>query len=162
MSAFRAISSPWKSGLCAAAAGLAVDQATKAAALSAFSTPRKPVHVLPFFDIVLVQNEGITFGIGSGAGPAFALAGVAFCLVVLLAVWLARSESRLTAIGLGLIIGGAVGNLIDRLRHGAVTDFLDFYIDAWHWPAFNFADVAIFCGVLLLILESVFIQRRIS
>ena len=76
-------------------------------------------------------------------------------MVIGLIIWLMRAANRLTAIALGLIIGGALANILDRLRHGAVTDFLDFYVAAYHWPAFNLADVGIVSGVSLLLLESV-------
>jgi signal peptidase II len=71
-------------------------------------------------------------------------------------VWLWRAESRLATVSLGLIIGGAIGNVIDRLHYGAVMDFLDFYIGGYHWPAFNVADSAITVGAVLFVSESLF------
>src|SRR3546814_6796569 len=83
------------------------------------------------------------------------LMALTLAMVIGLFIGLKRADNRLTAIALGLIIGGALGNALDRLRHGAVTDFLDFYVAAYHWPAFNLADVGIVSGVGLLLLESV-------
>jgi len=87
---------------------------------------------------------------------------MAFTLAIVagLLIWIHRSDSRLTASALGLVVGGALGNLLDRLRQGAVTDFLDFYIGSYHWPAFNLADVAIVCGVGLLLMESILVKGK--
>lgn len=85
---------------------------------------------------------------------------LALAAVTGLSVWLWRTRSRLGGMALGLIIGGALGNIADRMRWGGVTDFLDFHFDTYHWPAFNFADVAIVCGVGLLLWESLIETRR--
>ena len=141
----------WLQGAAIAAIALALDQATKAAVLAG-ALPSDG-EILPVLNLVLVRNRGISFGILSGAGiPAglFTILGVG--LVALLAVWLARAADRITAVALGLMIGGALGNIIDRIRQGAVTDFIDLHAGGWHWPAFNLADVAICSGVVLLLL----------
>ena len=88
-----------------------------------------------------------------GGAPWWVLALLALAIVAALSVWLWRAQNRLVAAALGLLIGGALGNVLDRLRHGAVTDFLDFYLGAYHWPAFNLADVAVVSGVALLLLD---------
>jgi signal peptidase II len=86
--------------------------------------------------------------------PPWTLALLSGSIAVALIVWLLRTPDRLIATGLALIIGGALGNASDRIRHGAVVDFLDFHLADWHWPAFNIADVGVVCGAALLILES--------
>src|SRR3546814_18417983 len=88
------------------------------------------------------------------------LIALTLAIVIGFVIWLKRAENRLTAVALGLIIGGALGNALDRLRHGAVTDFLDFYVAAYHWPAFNFADTGIVSGVGLLLLARRSEERR--
>ncbi len=134
------------------AGALALDQATKALVLA--SLEGNVVELLPIFDLVLVRNDGVSFGMLSGVVPPWALAALALLIVGMLLAWLWRSQSCLVGAALGLIVGGALGNAVDRIRHGAVTDFLDFHAGSYHWPAFNFADVTIFCGVALLLAES--------
>src|SRR3546814_2993662 len=100
-----------------------------------------------------VCSSDLSFGLFGDASP-WMLIALTLAIVIGFVIWLKRAENRLTAVALGLIIGGALGNALDRLRHGAVTDFLDFYVAAYHWPAFNFADTGIVSGVGLLLLES--------
>ena len=88
-----------------------------------------------------------------GGAPWWVLALLALAIVAALSVWLWRAQNRLVAAALGLLIGGALGNVLDRLRHGAVMDFLDFHLGVYHWPAFNLADVAVVSGVALLLLD---------
>ena len=95
-----------------------------------------------------------------GGVPWWVLSGLALVITVWLAVMLARSAYGLDAAAYGLIIGGALGNVADRMRFGAVTDFLDVYIGSWHWPAFNLADVAVVCGVILLLYSEVLTSRK--
>ena len=110
-------------------------------------------------NLVLGFNTGVSFGL-FGQAPAWLLMAFTLAIVAGLLVWIHRSDSRLTASALGLVVGGALGNLLDRLRQGAVADFLDFYIGSYHWPAFNLADVAIVCGVGLLLVESVLARGK--
>lgn len=119
------------------------------------------VTIFPFFSFVKVWNTGVSFGMFQDMvhGPLFfSLLGL--CITGILAVWLAKAETLLQAIALGMVIGGALGNIIDRLRFGAVADFLDFHIGAWHWPAFNIADSAVCIGVTLLIGEHIFFLKK--
>jgi signal peptidase II len=88
----------------------------------------------------------------------FSLAAIA--IVTVLTYWLSRVESPLLAVAIGLIIGGAIGNVIDRIRFGAVVDFLDFHVGSWHWPAFNVADSAICVGVAVMLLDSLLMRRE--
>ena len=140
-------------GLASALIAFALDQITKAAALAGlFAVYRSP---LPFLDFVLMHNRGISFGVLGGAGwPPWVLASLSLVLAALLIVWLIRATVRTTSIALGLVIGGALGNIADRIRHGAVTDFIDLHAGDWHWPAFNLADAAIFSGAAVLVLAS--------
>lgn len=130
----------------------AVDQATKAWALHSLADARG-IAVTGFLNIVLVHNTGVTFGMFSAA-PPWLLLSVMLAMVAMLAVWMSRAPTRTSAVALGLVVGGALGNIADRMRHGAVTDFLDLHMGTWHWPAFNAADVGIVCGVAVLLLGS--------
>ena len=136
-----------------------LDQATKWWILNHVMEPPRVIPVTGFFNLVLGFNTGVSFGL-FGEAPAWLLMAFILPMVAGLLVWMTRTDSRLTAIALGLVVGGAFGNLLDRLRHGAVTDFLDFYVGAYHWPAFNFADVAIVSGVALLLIESVLAREE--
>jgi signal peptidase II len=112
---------------------------------------------LPFFNLVLVWNRGISFGLFSHHPEwmPWILLGLTSLMTLVLACWLSRTPRRLTQIGLSMVIGGAMGNIIDRLHYGAVVDFLDFHLFGRHWPAFNIADSAIFIGVVFLLWDSV-------
>ena len=150
-----------RSGVIAACIALAIDQASKLWLLNFYELGRRgAVAVTPFFDLVLAWNTGISYGWFQDSGPlgqAILLAVKAIAVIVL-AVWMARSGSRLAAIGLGLIIGGAIGNAIDRLAYGAVVDFALFHAQigekTYHWYVFNLADVAIVAGVAALLYDS--------
>ncbi len=115
-------------------------------------------RLLPVFDLTLVYNEGAAFSMLSEAGgwQRWFFVVLAVAVVVVLLFWLRRlvAGSWSEALGVALVIGGAFGNLIDRIRFGHVVDFLDFHIGEWHWPAFNIADSAISIGVVLLILAT--------
>lgn len=114
------------------------------------------IRLTSFFNIVLAWNSGISFGMfdsGSTMG-AWVLVGIAVVIIIFLTIWLMRGESMISVVAIGLIIGGAAGNVVDRIRFGAVADFLDFHIGSSHWPAFNVADAAITMGAVALILEA--------
>lgn len=143
-------------GLAAALVVLLADQASKWWVLEVLHLRDiRQVEVLPFLSLTMVWNHGVTFGLLNGLGPlgAWILAGVALAVVVLLGVWLRRAETLLVAVALGSIAGGAVGNVIDRLRFGAVVDFLHAHAWGWSWYVFNVADAAILCGVAVLVLD---------
>ena len=142
-------------GLLAALAALLLDQATKLWALEALWPPYSPgLVVLLVLNLRLGFNTGVTFGMfaESAAGAVWLLVGIKLAVVAWLLLWLRRAASRTEATAIGLIIGGALGNILDRLRIGAVTDFIDAHYGGSHWPTFNLADVAIVCGVTLLVL----------
>jgi signal peptidase II len=136
---------------------LAADQGSKYWILQVLDLPDlRQVVLLPVLNLTLVQNQGVTFGLlnGLGAWSHFALAAIALVVVGALCVWLRRAENALVALSIGAIAGGAVGNVIDRLRYGWVVDFIHAHLGTWSWYVFNVADAAIVCGVAALILES--------
>lgn len=116
------------------------------------------VTVAPFINLVSAWNKGVGFSLLTLQGPfgPYLLSGLALAITAALLVWLFRMERLLPAIGLGLVIGGALGNVIDRVRLGAVFDFLDVHVGGYHWPAFNLADSALSLGVVLLVLDGLF------
>lgn len=136
---------------------LAADQASKSWVLSGLDLQGQgSVDVLPFLSLTMVWNRGVTFGLLNGLGNfgAWALTAVALAVVAALLLWLRRAENRLVAAALGAIAGGAIGNVIDRLRFGAVVDFIHLHVGGWSWYVFNVADAAIVCGVTALVLDS--------
>jgi signal peptidase II len=144
-------------GLTSAVLVLAADQVSKWWVLSGLDLPaRGLVRLLPVLDFAMVWNRGVTFGLlnGLGAWGDPIIAVVALAIVVALAFWLRCARTRLAAVSLGAIAGGAIGNVMDRLRHGAVVDFIHAHVGAWSWYVFNMADAAIVCGVLALIVEA--------
>lgn len=148
---------PMKLGLLATVVVLAADQASKAWVLDGLDLPSLgSVPILPFLNFTMVWNKGVTFGLLGGLGDAAAwvLGGVAVLVVVALFLWLRRAESRMVALALGAIAGGAIGNVIDRVRFGAVVDFLHAHAFGFSWYVFNVADAAIVCGVAVLVLDS--------
>ena len=138
-------------GLSAGGIALGFDQTTKAVATANAETLTGGVSVFPGFNLIYLRNDGVTFGLLGGA-PWWSLVVLALGICVWLAFMLVRTSSRVEAIAYGAIIGGALGNILDRLRYRAVTDFLDFYIGTAHWPAFNMADVFVVGGVMLLLI----------
>ena len=152
-------------GLLAAVVVLAADQASKWWILSVIHLPEVgQIVVLPVLNLTMVWNRGVTFGLLNGFGQwsSVALAGVALAVVAALGVWLRRAELPLVATALGTIAGGAVSNVIDRLRFGAVVDFIHAHVGDWSWYVFNLADAAIVCGVVALVLESLLPRTRKS
>jgi signal peptidase II len=135
---------------------IAADFATKAWVLAAFR-PGESLAVLPFFNLVLVFNSGAAFSFLAGAGGWQKWFFVVLALAIsawIVAMLRRHPHDRLQSAALSLVLGGALGNVIDRLRFGAVVDFLDVHAGGWHWPAFNVADSAISIGVVLLVLHS--------
>ncbi len=154
-------------GLIAGLIVLAVDQLSKWWVLNVLRLPDlHPVVLLPVLDLTMVRNSGVTFGLLNGLGTwgHVLLTLVALAVVVALGFWLRKAESRLTAVAIGAIAGGAIGNVIDRVRFGWVVDFIHAHIDTpwgdFSWYVFNVADAAIVCGVATLILESQLSRRR--
>jgi signal peptidase II len=149
-------------GLIVAVLVLVADQASKWAILSPIDLPdRGQIVLTPMLNLSMVWNRGVTFGLLTGFTEwgHLALAGLAICVVAALGVWMWRAETRLAAIALGAIAGGAIGNVIDRLRFGAVVDFVDAHVGNLHWYVFNLADAAIVCGVIALVVDSQWSRR---
>lgn len=143
-------------GLLALGLVLAADQGSKWWILDGLRLPDLGrVDLLPVLSLTMVWNQGVTFGLfkAGGAWGPLLLAGVAGVIIVALGVWLRRAESRLVAVSLGAIAGGAVGNVTDRMRFGAVVDFIHLHAGGWSWYVFNVADAAIVCGVAALVLD---------
>ena len=136
---------------------IVLDQASKWIILTDVMVPPRVIEVLPIFNLVLTFNYGVSFGLFSGEAQwqPFMLSALAVVISIGLCAWLARQPSRHLAIAVGLIVGGAIGNVIDRLRLDAVVDFLDFHWGDWHWPAFNIADTAITLGVVSILVVDI-------
>ena len=155
------MAAPLRTGLAFAAILLIADQASKFWILEILELPTlRNVAVVEFgpigLDLTMVWNRGVTFGLFSGGGAwnHLILAGLALVVSGFLLRWLSRSETRLVTYALGAVIGGAIGNVIDRVRFGAVVDFVDVHAWGWHWYVFNVADAAIVCGVLALVVDA--------
>jgi signal peptidase II len=151
------IHAPAKNGIYIALLVGLLDQASKWWLVNSLMQPAHTVAVAPFLNLVLVRNKGITFGflntLDHRIGP-YLLAGVALVILFFLGRWLWLTRSLPVALGLGAVMGGAFGNVCDRVRDGSVIDFLDFYYNNYHWYAFNIADAGIVAGVTLLLLDS--------
>jgi len=149
-------------GLVLAVLVLVLDQASKMAIYRVVMDPPRVIEVTGFLNLVLVWNPGISFGLlGEGSAvQTWVLAAFGTIVAGGVIAWLVLGgPARLTAVGAGLVAGGALGNVIDRLRFGAVMDFVDVHAYGWHWPAFNVADAAITVGVIGLLLDSLLQER---
>jgi len=156
-------------GLAAAGIACALDQAAKLWLIFGYELGRKgTVAIIPFVDFVLTWNTGISYGWFKQEGPLgqWVLLALKVIAVALLLIWLARAGSRLSALGLGLIIGGALGNAIDRLIYGAVADFVLFHVTTaqwtFNWYVFNLADAAIVAGVAGILYDSLIGERAVK
>jgi signal peptidase II len=143
-------------GAVAAVLAYAADQAHKYWMLDIYRiAERGRVEITSYFDLVMAWNKGVSYGLFAQNGTIgrFVLIGVSLAAVTGLFIWMANSMTRLTGLSLGLIIGGALGNLTDRIVHGAVADFFHFHYAGFSWYIFNIADVAIVAGVIGLMLD---------
>jgi len=149
-------------GLAVAVLVLVVDRVTKLWLVGFLADYPQGVEITPFFNLVMVWNPGVSFGLFGGSGDAgrWLLSVLALVITGALTVWLWRARSRLVALAVGLVIGGALGNVIDRLYWGKVADFFDFHIAGYSWPAFNVADSGIVVGVALLLFDSLWPTGR--
>jgi signal peptidase II len=147
-----------RAGLFLAILVLLLDQVTKLAILEWVKPPAAGVSITGFLAIVLVWNRGMSFGLFNTGDPLvpWILGALAVAVAIGLVWWLARAQRRLVILGLGLVLGGAVGNLVDRFVYGAVVDFVLLHAGDWRWPAFNLADSAITLGVIALLWDSLF------
>ncbi len=146
-------------GLVMVLTALALDQISKAIVVANALALENGIAVFPGFNLVFLRNDGVAFGLLGGL-PWWALTTLAVGVIAFLAVELWRSAHAGETLAFGMVIGGALGNVGDRIRFGAVTDFLDFYIGTTHWPSFNLADIAVVCGASLLILYAFAKPRR--
>ena len=151
-----------KIGLSLGTTVILVDQLTKWLIRNSLLESERYVEVSNFFNIVEVWNRGVSFGLlaNDSNWTPHLLSALALFITIFLIGWLKKTKTILLAIALGLIIGGAVGNVIDRIIWGAVFDFLDFHISHYHWPAFNIADTAISIGVVLTLLDGFIAKHR--
>jgi signal peptidase II len=154
---------PRQLGLIVSLGTLAADQANKLWLIFVFGIEaHQPLRLTSFFDIVYAKNPGISYSLlpAKTWGERFGLLLFIFASTALLALWLWRSGTRIAALGLGLIIGGALGNLFDRLAYGFVADFYHFHLGSFSWYVFNIADVAIVLGAGLLIYDSLVADNK--
>jgi len=156
---------PYWVGLPVALATIVADQASKhwiVATLAGMPWQEQYLRINPVLNFVLTMNRGVTFGMfdNNGRANAAIFAGIALAVAAGLLIWLRKVDRSLVAIGVGLIVGGAIGNLVDRIRLGGVVDFIDAHWGVWHWYIFNVADSAIDTGVGLLLLDSLLARRK--
>ena len=158
------MSKSFRLGLTIALIVIFIDQLSKWWILVKVMNPPKIIQITNYFNLVLTWNRGVSFGLFNDEGNwgAWIFSILALIIVTILFFWLRKAETKLISIALGFIIGGALGNVIDRINHTAVLDFLDFYIGRIHWPAFNAADSFITLGAVILIVDSLFAGQKIS
>ncbi|MCB9989831.1 MAG: signal peptidase II [Rhodospirillales bacterium] len=139
---------------------LVLDQITKMLVLHFLAG--SGIALLPFFNLVLVWNKGVSFGMFGGLGDIGPLVLTITSLLITggLVAWLTRVSDKIMATAICAIIAGAIGNIIDRVRFGAVVDFLDFHAFGWHYPAFNVADSAIVLGIAFILFDSIFLEPK--
>ena len=142
---------------------LVLDQVTKLYTLFVYDLPvKEPVEFASFINLIVVWNRGISYGLfqqNSELGR-WGLIVISILAAIGLSVWIRRTNAKLLAVSLGLIVGGAIGNVIDRLAYGAVFDFIQFHIGSWSWYVFNVADAAIVAGVVGLLYDSFVLEGR--
>ncbi|WP_022726699.1 signal peptidase II [Fodinicurvata sediminis] len=136
----------------------ALDQASKWFVLIEVMQPPRIIEVTGFFNLVLTYNRGVSFGLLAGDSPwqPYILSLVSLLIVLALLYWLRQQANTVMILAVGMVSGGALGNMIDRFLHPGVVDFLDFHYAGWHWPAFNLADSTIVAGVALLLWDGLF------
>ncbi len=149
-------------GLITAAAAIVIDQLSKYWVLNHVVNDSAAIVLAPFFNVVRAWNTGVSFSMFNDGGVTgiVGLTVVALVIVAFLLNWLRKENCRLVQIALGMIIGGAIGNVIDRVRLGAVFDFLDFHLGGSHWPAFNAADSFICIGAMMIIIHGLWFNEK--
>ena len=148
-------------GLVVAAILLVADQVSKWVILEHVMVPPRIIEVTGFFNLVMVWNKGVSFGMFGDGGEVgrWLLTALAVAICAFLVHWLRQLDRWMPVLAIGMVIGGAVGNVIDRIRFGAVADFLDVHAMGYHWPAFNVADSGIVVGVAILLIDQFFGPR---
>jgi signal peptidase II len=149
-------------GIWIAVAAYSADRVVKWVGIEWLDLPARSFVLTPFFNLVMVWNSGVSFGLLQNDSDLGRWLLIAFQVTVVLAflLWLGRAHNRLLAAALGLVIGGAAGNITDRLAWGVVADFFDFHLGPWHFPVFNVADTAIFLGFVLIVVDSLSTRRQ--
>ena len=149
-------------GFLLAAGVVLLDQVSKYLIIHHIMAVPHTIEVTSFFNIVMVWNKGASFGLFSTHSPwtQLVLGALAIIITLVLVAWLRKAQSSWLASSLGLLIGGALGNVIDRVVYRQVADFLDFHALGYHWPSFNIADIAISCGVIMLLFDGLIARRR--
>lgn len=153
--------------LLLSAAVLVVDQWTKSLVETHLSTGPPRVIIPGFLDLIYVRNSGIAFGLFAAGSNTLGvliltLLGLVALTLVLLYFWKTPAENRWVLVSLSLILGGAVGNLLDRALSGSVTDFIEVYVGSYHWPTFNAGDSAISIGIVMMVIDALWLERRRS
>lgn len=152
-----------KTGLIIATLGVIVDQIFKILMVDYMTAYPYGIEVTSFFRLVMVWNSGVSFGMFSGGETTrWILVGLSTLISLVLVVWLARAKEKLLGYALGMVLGGAMGNIIDRIHYGRVADFFDFDLYFMRWPAFNIADILIVCGVGVMLVQSLFFDENSS
>ncbi len=154
---------PSRVGLVVALATLALDQATKLYYLFVdVLSQREPIRLAPFLDLIVVWNRGISYGLFQQHTELgrWALVAVSVVAGIGLSLWIRRAPNTLVAAALGLIVGGALGNAVDRVAYGAVFDLIHFHVGSFSWYVFNIADAAIVAGVVGLLYDALVLERR--
>jgi len=151
-----------RAGYLTAIIMIIADQFTKLLIIEYLMIPPRIIYINEYFNLVLTWNNGISFGLFNNDSKfnALVISVIGIGIVLFLIGLLSRAETKKLKIGLGLIIGGAIGNIIDRGIYGAVMDFLDIHIGNYHWPAFNIADSCITIGAIILVIDSLFSQKQ--
>lgn len=149
-------------GLFVALAAIIIDQISKYVVMNYILQEYAAIIVAPFFAVVRAWNTGVSFSMFNnfGINGVYILSGVALVIVAMLLKWLKHEQNKVVQVALGCIIGGALGNVIDRVRLGAVFDFLDFYVGEYHWPAFNAADSFICIGAGIIVVHGLFFNKK--
>jgi len=139
-----------------------IDQLTKWAVVHVIMNPPRIIPVTPFFNLVLAWNTGVSFSLFASSDKLqlWSLVGLTSLIAIVLFSWMLREKNFITCLGLGMIVGGAIGNIVDRVIYGAVIDYLQFYVGSFYWPAFNMADAAICVAAGLMIMESLGLFKR--
>ncbi|WP_169544513.1 MULTISPECIES: signal peptidase II [Sneathiella] len=150
-------------GLIVATISVAIDQVFKIQMVEFMASHPYGIDVTSFFRLVMVWNSGVSFGMFAGGEVTrWILIGVSLLICLVLVIWMARTQDKLLGLSLGLVLGGALGNVIDRLHYGRVADFFDVDLIFMRWPAFNIADMCIVGGVLLMLVQSLFFDENSS
>jgi signal peptidase II len=148
-------------GLLIATLVFAFDQLSKWWVLKVVNLDeREPIPIAPFLDLAMAWNKGVSYGLLSTHMQGL-LVALSLAITFMLVVWLAKADKALAAASYGLLIGGALGNALDRLLHGAVADFVHLHWGTWSWYIFNVADIAIVAGVVVLLYDAVFVKQNV-